>query len=250
MSRAAATTTPRLTHRVAAEAVGTGWLVLIGCGTAVLAGDEVGFAGVALAFGLAVVTMAYAVGHVSGGHFNPAVTVGLAVARRFAWRDVPAYVVAQVVGGTLGAAVLYVVASGRSGFTTADGFATNGFGADSPAGYSLLAVAVVETVLTFGFLYVILGVTDRRAPVGFAPLAIGLALTAIHLVSIPVSNTSVNPARSLAVAFFDPSALGQVWLFLVAPVVGALLAGATYGAVTGVRREGTDVDGDESEAVR
>jgi len=250
MSRAAATTTPRLSHRIGAEALGTGWLVLVGCGTAVLAGDDVGFAGVALAFGLAVVTMAYAVGHVSGGHFNPAVTLGLAVARRFEWRDVPAYVVAQVAGGAAAAGILYVIASGRPGFTTADGFATNGFGADSPAGYGLLAAAVVETVLTFGFLYVILGVTDKRAVAGFGPLAIGLALTAIHLVSIPVTNTSVNPARSLAVAFYAPEALGQVWLFVVAPLVGALLAGLTYAAVTGVRREGVDVEGDQPEAAR
>ncbi|MCH1865664.1 aquaporin Z [Nocardioides sp. CFH 31398] len=247
MSRAAATTTPRTSHRLAAEALGTGWLVLVGCGTAVLAGDDVGFAGVALAFGLAVVTMAYAIGHVSGGHFNPAVTVGLAIARRFEWRDVPGYVVAQVVGGTAAAGILYVVASGAPGFTTADGFATNGYGAASPGGYGLLAAAVVETVLTVGFLYVILGVTDKRAPAGFGPLAIGLALTAIHLVSIPVTNTSVNPARSLAVAFFNPEALGQVWLFVVAPVVGALLAGLTYAAVTGVRRAGVEVEGGSAE---
>lgn len=235
--------TPTLVHRSAAEAVGTFWLVLLGCGTAVLAGDQVGFAGVALAFGLSIVTMAYAVGHVSGGHFNPAVTVGLAAAGRFAWKDLPAYVVAQVAGGSAAAGVLYVIASGRPGFSLADGFATNGYGDLSPTGYGLAAVLVAEVVLTAGFLYVILGATHHRAPVGFAPLAIGLALTAIHLVSIPVSNTSVNPARSLAVAWFDPAALGQVWVFLAAPTVGALLAGVTFAVVTGVRRAGEDVDG-------
>ncbi|GAA0975154.1 Aquaporin Z [Nocardioides aquaticus] len=239
------TATPSLARRLPVEALGTFWLVLAGCGTAVLAGDEVGFVGISLAFGLAVLTMAYAVGHVSGAHFNPAVSVGLAVAGRFAWRDVPGYVVAQAAGGSLGALVLYVVASGRSGFSLADGFATNGYGDLSPTGYSLLAVAVAEAVLTFVFLYVILGVTDRRAPAGFGPLAIGLALTLIHLISIPVSNTSVNPARSLAVAWFDLAALGQVWLFLLAPVVGAALAGATYALVTGVDRRGTEIDGDD-----
>lgn len=237
-STAPAPSGPPTRARLAAEAFGTFWLVLVGCGTAVLAGDEVGHLGISLAFGMAVVTMAYAVGSVSGGHFNPAVTVGLAVGGRFAWRDVPAYVVAQVVGGTLAASVLYVVASGRDGFTTADGFATNGYGALSPDGYSLLAAAVVEVVLTAMFVFVILGVTDRRAPAGFGPLAIGLTLTAIHLVSIPVTNTSVNPARSLAVAWFDADALGQVWLFLVAPVVGAVLAGLVYGRATAEERAG------------
>lgn len=224
--------TPPTYSRLGAEAFGTFWLVLVGCGTAVLAGDEVGYLGVALAFGLSVVTMAYAVGSISGGHFNPAVTVGLAVGRRFPWRDVPAYVVSQVVGGTIAAAVLYVVASGRAGFSTADGFATNGYGAHSPDGYSLLAAAVAEIVLTAMFVLIILGVTDRRAPAGFGPLAIGLTLTAIHLVSIPVTNTSVNPARSLAVAWFDTAALGQVWLFIVAPVVGAVIAGLTWSRLT------------------
>jgi aquaporin Z len=219
-----------LSHRLAAEAFGTFWLVLGGCGTAVLAGKEVGFLGVALAFGLTVLTMAYAVGHVSGGHFNPAVTVGLATAKRFAWRDVPAYVVTQVVGGTLGAAVLYVVASGKAGFSASgSGFASNGYGDLSPEGYSLLAVVVVEVVLTAFFLYVILGATDTRAPKGLAPLAIGLALTLIHLISIPVSNTSVNPARSIAAAVFaGGDALGQVWVFILAPLVGGLIAGATH----------------------
>ncbi|MDN4161973.1 aquaporin Z [Nocardioides abyssi] len=230
-------------HRLAAEALGTFVLVLMGCGSAVLAAgfvsDDVhlgiGFLGVSLAFGLAVLTMAYAVGHVSGGHFNPAVTVGLAMGRRFAWRDAPAYVVAQVVGAVAAAAVLWVVASGRDGFSaSASGFATNGYGDRSPGGYSLLAALVLEVVLTAVFLYVILGVTDTRAPKGFAPLAIGMSLTLIHLVSIPVTNTSVNPARSLGPALFaGGDALAQLWLFLLAPVLGALIAGATYALVAG-----------------
>jgi aquaporin Z len=222
-------------HRLAAEAFGTFWLVLGGCGTAVLAGEAVGVLGIAFAFGLTVLTMAYAVGHVSGGHFNPAVTVGLAQAKRFAWADVPAYVGAQVVGGALGAAVLWVIASGRDGFSsTESGFASNGYGDHSPAGYGLLAVIVCEVVMTAFFLYVILGSTDTRAPKGMAPLAIGLGLTLIHLISIPVSNTSVNPARSIAAALFGGGdALAQVWVFLLAPVVGALVAGATYAGLFG-----------------
>ena len=231
------TQAPPTRARLGAEVFGTFVLVLFGCGTAVLAGDEVGYPGVALAFGISVLAAAYAVGGVSGGHFNPAVTVGLAMGRRFAWRDVPGYVVAQVVGGTLAAAVLYVVASGRAGFTTTDGFATNGYGDLSPAGYTLLAAAVVEVVLTAVFVMVILGVTDRRAPAGFAPLAIGLTLTAIHLVSIPVTNTSVNPARSLAVAWFNVDALGQVWLFIAAPLVGAVIAGLGYAGLVASRRD-------------
>lgn len=235
-------TSPAVDHapptyaRLSAEAFGAFCLVLIGCGTAVVAGDEVGFLGVALAFGLAVLAAAYAVGAVSGGHFNPAVTLGLAVARRFAWRDVPAYVAAQVVGASAAGGVLLAIASGRPGFTTADGFATNGYADRSPDGYSLLAAAVVEVVLTALFVLVILGVTDRRAPAGFGPLAIGLTLTAIHLVSIPVTNTSVNPARSLGVAWFAPDAWGQVWLFLVAPSVGAVLAGLAYARATAADR--------------
>ena len=218
-----------LSHRLAAEAFGTFWLVLGGCGTAVLAGKEVGFLGVALAFGLTVLTMAYAVGHVSGGHFNPAVTVGLATAKRFDWRDVPAYVVTQVVGGTLGAAVLYVVASGKAGFTLAGGFASNGFGAHSPGGYSMLACAVCELVMTFMFVIVILGSTHQRAPVGFAGIAIGLTLTLIHLISIPVTNTSVNPARSTGPALFAGGwALAQLWFFWVFPLVGGAVAGFVY----------------------
>jgi aquaporin Z len=222
-------------QRLAAELFGTFWLVLGGCGTAVLAGKEVGFYGVALAFGLTVLTMAYAVGHISGGHFNPAITIGLATGRRFDWREVPAYVVTQIVGAIIAAAVLFVIANGVDGFSAKEsGFATNGYGDRSPGGYSLLAVLVCEVVLTAFFLYVILGVTDTAAPKGFAPLAIGLALTLIHLVSIPVSNTSVNPARSIGPALFaGGDALAQLWVFLVAPVVGALVAGASYAGLFG-----------------
>ncbi|MFZ0160328.1 MAG: aquaporin Z [Kineosporiaceae bacterium] len=233
------TGTPALTSRLGAEFLGTFWLVLGGCGTAVLAATfpevGVGLLGVALAFGLTVLTMAYAVGHVSGGHFNPAVTVGLAVAKRFSWKDVPAYIITQVVAATVAAGVLFVVANGKSGFDAkASGFAANGFGDHSPGKYSLLAALVIEIVLTAFFLYVILGSTDGRAPAGFAPIAIGLALTLIHLISIPVTNTSVNPARSTGVAFFTDSwALGQLWLFWLAPIVGAALAGATYSLITG-----------------
>jgi aquaporin Z len=221
-------------QRLAAELFGTFWLVLGGCGTAVLAGDVVKNQGVALAFGLTVLTMAYAVGHISGGHFNPAVTIGLAAGKRFDWREVPAYVVTQIVGAIIAAAVLFVIASGIDSFHASDGFATNGYGDHSPGGYSLLAVIVAEVVLTAFFLYVILGVTDTPAPKGFAPLAIGLALTLIHLVSIPVSNTSVNPARSIGPALFaGGDALAQLWVFLVAPVVGALIAGASYAGLFG-----------------
>ncbi len=226
---------PTQVHRLSAEALGTFVLVLGGCGAAVLAGEYIGFAGVALAFGLTVLAMAYAVGHVSGGHFNPAVTLGLVAGGRFSAKDAPGYIVAQVVGGTLGALVLYVIASGAAGFSASEGgFASNGFGDRSPGGYGLTAALVTEVVLTAVFLLVILGVTDTRAPRGFAPLAIGLSLTLIHLVSIPVTNTSVNPARSLAVAFFaGGDALAQVWLFVVAPIVGALVAGAAYTALLG-----------------
>jgi len=233
--RSAATDqTHPLTKRLAAELFGTFWLVLGGCGAAVLAAGVadvgIGYLGVAIAFGLTVVTMAYAVGHVSGGHFNPAVTVGLATGRRFPWRDVPAYVVSQVVGAVLAATVLFVIANGAAGFSAEkSGFATNGYGDRSPGGYSLLAVVVAEVVLTAFFLYVILGATDTRAPKGFAPLAIGLSLTVIHLVSIPVDNTSVNPARSTGPALFaGTAALGQLWVFWLAPLVGGLVAGATY----------------------
>lgn len=233
--------TPALPSRLGAEFLGTFWLVFGGCGTAVLAAGfpdvGVGLLGVSLAFGLSVVTMAYAVGHVSGGHFNPAVTVGLAVARRFPWKDAPAYVATQVVAAVVAAGVLFVVASGADGFDAgASGFAANGYGEHSPGGYSLLAALVAEVVLTAFFLYVILGATDGRAPVGFAPIAIGLSLTLIHLVSIPVTNTSVNPARSTGPALFTDSwALGQLWLFWLAPLIGAAIAGATYALITGER---------------
>jgi aquaporin Z len=232
-------TTPTLTQKLAAEFLGTFVLVFGGCGSAVLAAvfltDDgtqlgIGFVGVALAFGLTVLTMAYAVGHVSGGHFNPAVTLGLVAARRFDLREAPAYIVTQVVAAIAAATALYVVANGRDGFSASDsGFATNGFGDRSPGGYGLLSALVIEVLLTAIFLYVILGVTDTRAPKGFAPIAIGLALTLIHLVSIPVTNTSVNPARSIGPALFaGGDALGQVWVFIVAPIVGAVIAGASY----------------------
>ncbi|MEH3034112.1 MAG: aquaporin Z [Aeromicrobium erythreum] len=225
-----ATDTPHLPQRLGAEALGTFWLVLGGCGTAVLAGDKVGYLGVALAFGLTVVTGAYAFGPVSGGHFNPAVSVGLAVARRFAWRDVPGYAAAQVLGATIAGAVLLVIANGVGGFDPVkSGFASNGFGDRSPGGYSLAAVVVTEVVLTAFFLLVILGASAARAAVGFSGLTIGLALTLIHLISIPVSNTSVNPARSLGVAWFaGGDALAQVPVFVVAPIVGAALGGLLH----------------------
>lgn len=222
-----------LPNRLAAELIGTFWLVFGGCGSAVLAAAYpelgIGFVGVALAFGLTVLTMAYAVGHISGGHFNPAVTVGLWAGGRFAAKDIGPYVVAQVAGAVLAAAVLYLVASGVPTFTTADGFASNGFGAHSPGGYSFLSCLIIEIVLTFGFLIVILGATDKRAPAGFAPLAIGLALTLIHLISIPVTNTSVNPARSTGPALFVGDwATVQLWMFWVAPLLGGALAGFAY----------------------
>ena len=213
--------------KLAAEFFGTFWLVLGGCGSAVLAAAfpdlGIGFVGVSLAFGLTVLTMAYAVGHVSGAHFNPAVTVGLATAGRISWGTVPGYIIAQVVGGTVGAAVLYLIASGKVDFV-AGGFAANGFGEHSPGGYALSSAIVAEVVMTAMFLVVILGITHKNAPAGFAPLAIGLALTLIHLISIPVTNTSVNPARSTAVAFFaEPWALQQLWVFWVAPIVGGVI---------------------------
>lgn len=229
------TTPPTTAQRLAAEGLGTLWLVLGGCGTAVLAGKEVGTVGVALAFGLTVLTGAYAFGPVSGGHVNPAVSVGLAAARRFAWKDVPAYVAAQVVGATVAGAVLLAIAHGKPGFdAVASGFATNGFGDRSPGGYGLWAVVATEVVLAAFFLFVILGASAERAAVGFSGVAIGLALTLIHLVSIPVSNTSVNPARSLGVAWFaGGDALAQVWVFVLALVVGAVVAGIAHAALLG-----------------
>jgi aquaporin Z len=227
-----------LSRRLFAELLGTFWLVFGGCGSAVLAAGfpkvGIGLLGVSLAFGLTVLTMAYAIGHVSGCHLNPAVSVGLMVGKRFPAKEVPSYVAAQVAGGVAGAAVLYAIASGADGFSTSAGFAANGFGAHSPGGYSMVAALVAELVLTFFFLLVILGATDSRAPAGFAPIPIGLALTLIHLIGIPVTNLSVNPARSTGPALFVGGwALEQLWLFWVAPLVGAALAGLVYPALFG-----------------
>lgn len=221
-----------LNKKMGAEFFGTFWLVFGGCGSAVLAAGfpelGIGFIGVSLAFGLTVLTMAYAVGHISGGHFNPAVTFGLWSAGKFETKEILPYIIAQVVGGVVGALVLYLIASGKGSFIAA-GFASNGYGELSPDGYSLGAVLLAETVLTFMFLFIILGATDKKAPAGFAPIAIGLGLTLIHLISIPVSNTSVNPARSTAAALFaDTAAIPQLWAFWAAPIVGAILAGIVW----------------------
>jgi aquaporin Z len=226
-----------LSRKCFAEFLGTLWLVLGGCGSAVLAATypELGieFLGVALAFGLTVLTMAYAIGHISGCHLNPAVSIGLWLGGRFEAKEVLPYIAAQVLGGLVGALLIYLIASGRSDFV-AGGFAANGYGEHSPGGYSLFACLLAELVMTFMFLIIILGGTDQRAPKGFAPLAIGLGLTLIHLISIPVTNTSVNPARSLAVVpFAEGWALSQLWLFWVAPILGAALAGLTYKALEG-----------------
>lgn len=222
-----------ISKRCAAEFLGTFWLVFGGCGSAVLAAAfpevGIGLLGVAFAFGLTVLTMAYAIGHISGCHLNPAVSVGLAAGNRFNLSELAPYVIAQVAGGMAGAGVLYVIASGKAGFSLADGFASNGYGEHSPGGYSLLAGFVAEFVLTFMFLMIILGATDRRAPQGFAPLAIGLGLTLIHLIGIPVTNLSVNPARSTGPAVFVGGwALAQLWLFWVAPILGAAVAGVVH----------------------
>ncbi len=222
-----------IAHRLGAEFLGTFWLVLGGCGSAVLAAAwpelGIGFAGVSLAFGLTVLTGAYAFGHVSGAHFNPAVSLGLAVAGRFAWKDLVPYVIVQVLGAVVAALLLRYIASGAPGFDPASSLASNGYGDHSPGGYSLASGLAIEIVLTGFFLLVILGATSVRAPAGFAPIAIGLALTLIHLISIPVTNTSVNPARSTGVALFAGSgALGQLWLFWVAPIIGGVLGGASY----------------------
>lgn len=220
--------------KLSAEFLGTFVLVFGGCGSAVLAAAfpqlGIGFVGVALAFGLTVVTMAYAVGHISGGHFNPAITVGLLAGGRFPAKDVIPYIVAQVVGGIAAAAVLYLIASGKAGFdATASGFASNGYGEHSPGGYSLTSAIVIEFVLSAVFLIVIHGATDKHAPAGFAPLAIGLALTLIHLISIPVTNTSVNPARSTAVALFQGTwAIQQLWVFWLVPILGGIAGGLIY----------------------
>ena len=218
--------------RLAAETIGTFWLVLGGCGSAVLAAKipgGIGLLGVSLAFGLTVLTMAYAIGHISGCHLNPAVTLGLAVSGRFKGGEVIPYWIAQVVGAIAAAALLYLIASGKAGFSVSGGLASNGYAGNSPGGYSLAAGFITELTMTFMFLVIILGATDSRAPQGFAPLAIGLGLTLIHLISIPVTNTSVNPARSTGPALMVGSwALQQLWLFWVAPLIGAALAGAAY----------------------
>lgn len=221
-----------MTKKLIAEFIGTFWLVLGGCGSAILASSfpehGIGFIGVALAFGLTVLTMAFAIGHISGCHLNPAVSVGLWIGGRFNKKELIPYIISQVLGGILAAYVLYTIASGKEGFV-AGGFAANGYGEHSPGGYSLQAVILCEIVMTFMFLIIILGSTDERAPKGLAPIAIGLGLTLIHLISIPVSNTSVNPARSTSQVFFaDAWALSQLWVFWVAPIVGAILAGVVY----------------------
>jgi aquaporin Z len=225
--------TPAMVQKLGAEFIGTFWLVLGGCGAAVLAATfpetGIGFVGVAFAFGLTVLTMAYAIGHISGCHLNPAVSVGLWVGGRFPAAELGPYIASQVSGAIAGAGVLYLIASGAAGFDPSGGFASNGFGAHSPGGYGLGSALITETVMTFMFLLIILGATDARAPAGFAPLAIGLGLTLIHLISIPVTNTSVNPARSTGPALFAGGwALGQLWLFWIAPIVGAALAGVAY----------------------
>ncbi len=242
------------TKKLAAEFLGTMWLVFGGCGSAVFAanfgGDGnplgIGFLGVALAFGLTVLTGAYAFGHISGGHFNPAVSIGLMVGKRFPASELPGYIIAQVLGGAFGAFVIFMIANGQAGFNidpaAAGAFATNGFGDLSPGGYSMMSAFIVEVVLTAVFLIIIMGSTHHRAPVGFAPIAIGLGLTLIHLISIPITNTSVNPARSTAVALFvGGGSLSQLWLFWVAPIVGAALGGGIY---AWLGHEGPDIVGD------
>ena len=223
-----------MVRKFAAEFFGTFWLVFGGCGSAIFAAAwpelGIGFAGVALAFGLTVLTMAYAVGHISGGHFNPAVTLGLWAGGRFPAKEIPAYDIAQVTGGIVAAALLWLIASGKTGFdAAASGFAANGYGEHSPGRYSMMSAMLAELILTCGFLLVIHGATDKLAPAGFAPIAIGLTLTLIHLISIPVTNTSVNPARSTAVALFQGTwALQQLWLFWVIPIIGGMLGGVIY----------------------
>jgi aquaporin Z len=239
-----------LKNKLIAELFGTFWLVFGGCGSAVLAamflstGDNpvqlgIGFVGVSLAFGLTVLTMAYAIGHISGCHLNPAVTIGLVVAGRHSKSEMVPYILAQVAGGAAGAGVLYLIASGKAGFSASEsGFASNGFGDHSPGGYSMVAALVAEITLTFFFLMIILGATDKRAPQGFAPIAIGLGLTLIHLIGIPVTNLSVNPARSTGPALFVGGwAIQQLWLFWLAPIVGAALAGIVYPAISGGKKK-------------
>jgi len=235
-------------RKVTAEFIGTAWLVLGGCGAAVLAAAfpqlGIGFVGVSLAFGLTVLTMAFAIGHVSGCHLNPAVSVGLWAGGRFQARELPLYVLAQVLGAVAGAAILYAIASGKAGFDVHAGFASNGYGDHSPGGYSMAAGLVCEVIMTFGFVFVILGSTHGNAPRGFAPIAIGLCLTLIHLISIPVTNTSVNPARSTGPAIFAGGwALEQLWLFWLAPIVGALIGGGVYRWVGGDEPRQTEISG-------
>ena len=243
---------PSLAAKLGAEFLGTFLLVFGGCGSVVIAGEflskndvqlGIGLLGIGLAFGLAVLVGAFAFGHVSGGHFNPAVSIGLAIAKRFEWKGVLPYVITQTIAATVAGAVLLAVASGKPGFSAVEsGFASNGYGDRSPGGYGLAAALIVEIVMTAIFLYIILGATDDRTPKGFAPIAIGVGLTVIHLASIPVDGTSVNPARSLGVAWFaGGGALAQVWLFIVAPIIGAAIAGATYAIITGARAETADV---------
>lgn len=227
-----------LSKRAVAEFLGTFWLVFGGCGSAVLAAAfpqlGIGFAGVALAFGLTVLTMAYAIGHISGCHLNPAVSVGLVAGKRFPASELLPYVVAQVLGGIAGAGTLFVIASGKAGFSLSGGFASNGYGEHSPGAYTMMACLVAEVVLTFFFLMIIMGSTDKRAPSGFAPIAIGLGLTLIHLIGIPVTNLSVNPARSTGPAIFVGGwAISQLWMFWIAPIIGGALAGGVYHAVFG-----------------
>ncbi|MCL2012403.1 MAG: aquaporin Z [Cystobacterineae bacterium] len=218
-----------MSKKLFAEFLGTFWLVFGGCGSAIFAATHIGYVGVSAAFGLTVLSMAYAVGHVSGGHFNPAVTLGLVAGGRFRAAESIPYIVAQLVGAVVAGGCLWLIASGKEGFSAVDGFASNGYGEYSPGGYGLLAVLLAEVVLTAFFLIVIHGATDKRAPAGFAPIAIGLVLALIHLISIPISNTSVNPARSTGVAFFQGGwALQQLWLFWLAPILGAILGGLAY----------------------
>lgn len=230
-------------NKYIAEFVGTFWLVLGGCGSAVLAAAfpdvGIGLLGVSLAFGLTVLTMAFAIGHISGCHLNPAVSVGLMVGGRFPAKDLVPYIVAQVAGGVAGAAILYMIASGQAGFdVSASGFASNGFGEHSPGGYTMMAALITEVVMTAMFLIIIMGATDGRAPAGFAPIAIGLGLTLIHLISIPVTNTSVNPARSTGVAIFQGDwAISQLWLFWAAPIAGAVIGAVVYRAMAGNEAE-------------
>ena len=235
-------------RKLAAEFVGTLWLVLGGCGSAVLAAAfpkvGIGLLGVSFAFGLTVLTMAYAIGHISGCHLNPAVTLGLWAGKKFPARDIGPYIIAQVLGGIAGAGILYLIASGNADFSTAGGFASNGFGEHSPGKYSMMAALVAEIVMTFFFLVIILGSTHTEAPKGFAPIAIGFGLTLIHLISIPVTNTSVNPARSTGTALFVGDwAIAQLWLFWVAPIVGAMAAGFFYSWLVGDRGE-PDIKGE------